>query len=634
VLDTNGESLVLQVVSENSWLATESKGGGGGGSSAPVDIFYADLYDKIVNSQLVAGQKYRLTDYRSVNFLNGWGIANNNPTPTDPSFDPRQIHVGDNEVLILEAISSYELNPVCNSETHGGDILEFQGYTNKIGVDFDIYTGQTLPDATTVTDFNLKWDGTNVYFDMPTNYPALFGHYFYLYAEFGGGAYYQDGAFEPLTPVIAECQYPYTSNDPNYGYPKAVSRLSVSPDGMKVILLDLVEADYLAYDVDSLYVQSVYSIGDAFGWITRRNDTQRQINVPFDFRGRKYRRYEVDLTPINPALGLGYWGQGDVYLGQPTTGNYIDVPSFGQDGYDAYDIQWEGMGGADMYWYTGYSDNNVFLGYFYKNNLKDFTRNNTTGNNFFDNTIGNYFYFNTIGNNFDSNTTGNNFFDNTIGNYFYFNTIGNNFNSNTIGNEFYSNTIGNNFNSNTIGNNFNSNTIGNEFYSNTIGNVFYSNTIGNYFFINTIGNNFYENTIGNNFFINTIGNNFYENTTGNNFSDNTIGDNFFDNAIRNNFTRNTIGNNFYSNTTESGFGRNTIGNDFQSNNIENTFFLNTTVDNFRRNQIEYSPSGTDFSLANFVYEDYTCNIFKNSVGAYVLTFVNGSNVIEYKNITD
>ncbi len=489
--------------------------------STPLNITYSELYSKIVNSSLTAGQKYRLTDYRSVNFLNGWETANNNPTPTDPNFNPQEIYTGETEVLILQATSPYEIAEIGYSETYGGDIIEFQGYTNKIGVNIGgIYTGQTLPDSSVVGDFNLKWDGTNVYFDMPTGYPALFGHYFYLYAEFDGATYFQDGGFEPLTPNISICQYPYTSDDVDYGYPKAISRIKVEDNGMKIILLDLTETDYNNYDTDTLYVDTVYALGDSYGWITRRQDTLRNINVPFDFRGRKYRRFEVDLTSINPALATGYWGQGDNYLGQGTTGNYIDVPSFGQDGYDAYNIQWEGMGGADMYWYAGFTDNNVFLGSFYNNNLKDFSYNN-------------------------------------IGINFYRNNIGSDFNSNTIGDGFLYNTIGDYFNTNTIGSYFNNNTV-----------VF----------------NFNSNTIGNNFYYNTVGFNFNYNTIENDFNYNTIGDNFY---------------------------------------------LNTIGDNFIRNQIDYSPNSTNFSSATHVYADYTCTIFKNSAGALRLSYVDGTDTIQY-----
>ena len=494
VLNTNGESVVFQPVSDASWIAIESLGGGG--ASAPVDILYADLYNDTVAAKLTAGQWYRVTDYRSVNFLNGWEIANNNPLPVDPSFDPRQIYTGDVEVILVQAISPYQIAEVGYSETFQGDVIQYQSYTNKIGVDFDISNGTILPDSSIVSGFDLQWDAVNnqAFFNMPLAYPALFGHYFYLYAEFSGGTYYQNGCFEPLTPVEAICQYPYTSDDPAYGNPKAMSRLSVSVDGIKVVLLDLNQNDVNNYDAGTLYVETVYAIGDAFGWITKRNDTLRNIVVPFDFRGRKYRRYEVDLTVVNPALATGYWGQGDNYFSQGTTGNYIDVPSFGEAGYDAYDIEWNDIGGADMNWYAGYNDNFVCLGYLEFSKIGFYSRNSTITNST-KNTIGNYFQSNTIGTNFSGNAIKNDFSNNTLGGNFRFNTIANNFVANTIGDNFQQNTIVDNFINNTTGTNFGANAIGFGFQQNTIGNSFLSNTIANNFNTNVIANNFIRNQI-------------------------------------------------------------------------------------------------------------------------------------------
>jgi hypothetical protein len=512
---------------------------GGGGLD---DITYSDLYNKTVNGELEPGKWYRLTDYKSVNFLNGWEIADNNPTPTDPNFNPQEIYEGETEVLILQATSPYEISEIGYSETFNGDIVQYEPFINKIGVDLDMTNGDTLPDSSTVSGFDLQWDGTNVYFNMPTGYPALFGHYFYLYCEFDGGSYYQDGAFDPLTPGISVCQYPYTSDDPDYGYPKAVSRIRVEDDGMKIVLIDLTEQDYLNYDVDTLYVDTVYALGDAYGWITRRQDTFRNIDVPFDFRGRKYRRFEVDLSVVNPALGTGYWGQGDNYLNQGTTGNFIDVPSFGQDGYDAFTIKWTDMGGPDMYWYRGYNDNNVCLGYFKGNVINPLSYNNTLSA----------------------------FFDNTVGSNFLSNTLGDNFHYNTVGSVFLNNTVGSNFKSNTVGDSFAFNKINVNFQGNMVGDNFQSNTVGSVFLNNTVGSNFNNNTLGNNFSNNTVGSVFLNNTVGNGFN---------------------------------------------------------------RNQIDYSLTSTNFTSATHVYGDYTCNIFKRSNNTFQLSYIDGSNVIQYTAIT-
>jgi hypothetical protein len=407
------------------------------------EIVYADLYDKIVAAQLTPGQWYKLTDYKSVNFLNGWNIAYINPTATDPNFDPREIYEGENEALLLQATTTNALSPVAYSEKYPQDILEFQAYTNKIGVDLDFAAGDLLPNGSFVpNDFDLKWDGTNVYIEMPTGFPALFGHYFYLYAEFSDGenSYYQDGTYEPLTPGIVECQYPYTSDDPDYGYPKAMSRIRVEEGGMKVVLLDLTEEDFNNYAVNSLYIDTVQAIGDAYGWVTRRNNTQKQINVPFDFRGRKYRRFEVDLSAINVDLGTGYYGIGDNFLNQGTTGNYKDLKIFFDD-IDTYNIQWEGIGGPDVYWYNGFSDNNVFGSRCENNSIEDYMFNNTVGFFFVENKIKKYFA------------------NNTIGDFTFGNTVGVNFTSNKIASSFSLNTIASYFGSNIIANNFNNNKI-------------------------------------------------------------------------------------------------------------------------------------------------------------------------------
>jgi hypothetical protein len=646
----------------------------------PTDIIYSELYDKIVNGELVAGQWYRLTDYRSVNFLNGADIAYNNPTPNDPNFIPREVYKGETEVLLLQAISSYEISPIGYSETFQGDIVQYEPYTDKIGVPFTIYNGNNLPDLTAISGFDLQWDGTDVYFTMPTNYPALFGHYFYVYAEFSGSTYYQDGAFEPLTPNISTAQYPYTSDDPDFAYPKAMSRIRIEEGGFKVVLIDLDYNDFLNYDADTLSVETIYEIENAYGWITRRIDTYRNIDAPFDFRGRKYRRFEVDLSGITASLGTGYWGIGDDYLGQGTTGNYKDFKCFGNDGYDAFNIKWNDTGGAELIGNRGFSDNVVFLGDFYFNQLNGFFSYSTIGTDFFDNVIGGVCFFNTIGNNVNSNNIGSEFAFNTIGSDFSYNTIengfsdnniltqflynniskdfnsneiganftknniqkdfgsnniaddfqdnniGNVFNSNTIGDNFNNNTIANNFSDNNIGDNFRDNTIANEFDNNDIQNGFNNNTIGNSFVNNTIDINCNNNTIGNSSQGNTIGSLFSDNAIGNGFQNNTIGILLLLNTIGNNFASNTIGGFFQSNIIGDSFNSNVIGNNFFANNIRNinTFNNNTIGNLFQRNLIDYSISSINFSAATHVYADYTCRIFKSNDTNLYLEYFSGT----------
>jgi len=408
------------------------------------DITYSELYTKIVTQSLIPNKKYRLTDYRSVNFLNGHATADVNPATFSSTFDPRELYEGETEVLLLEAISTYELSPIAYSEKFPQDVITYQGYTNKIGVLIEeITNGSTLPNSATVSGFDLQWDAINneVYFEMPTGYPALFGHLFYLYAEFNTGSYFQDGWFEPLKPIISECQWSYSGN--YIDYPKPVSRIRVDDDGMKIVLVDLDYDDFLNYDLDTLKITHIESIGDAYGFISRRTDTISNIDVPFDFRSYTYRRYEVDLTSLNSSLGTGYYGIGDNYLGQGTTGNYIDVLSI-PSGVGS-DIVINGFGSIDAndYYSYGMCDNCVFLfgasnlhvnaNIFYENTFYGFINNNfINGTGWFEN-VSKGLYFNQI-NRISRTLMGDNFRNNII------NTA--TFNNNKIGNNFRHNTVG------------------------------------------------------------------------------------------------------------------------------------------------------------------------------------------------
>lgn len=444
---TIGELAISSGITQDALFIIEQSGktlsiaysGMSSSNQSVIDITYSELYNKIINSELIPNALYRLTDYRSVNFLNGWKIADNNP-PSNPSVDfyPRQIYTGDTEVLLLRTISDSEFSTTVYSEDYPQDIIEFQPYTNKIGVNVFITNGSSLPDLTTVSGFDLQWDGSNVYFNMPTGYPALFGHYFYIYAEFSGDSYTISGTYQPIKPGITICQYPYID-------PENMPKISASTDGYKIILLGLDQTYVTNYDINSLQVDTIYEIGDAFGCITRRIDTERNIDVPFDFRARKYRRYEVDLSPVNSSFGVGYFGQGDIFLGQTTTGNYRDYFSFANDGNDCYNIIWNGLGGYEnnSNYYAGLCDNNVFLSVFYNNTIEQsgWASDNTLGGGFINNTILGDFRDNTFFGLVTRNKISATFNNNTIGGNFRFNTINNNFGTNKVAANFRKNQV-------------------------------------------------------------------------------------------------------------------------------------------------------------------------------------------------
>lgn len=217
-------------------------------------------------------------------------------------------------------------------------------------------------------------------------------------------------------------------------------------------------------------------------------------------------------------------------------------------------------------------------------------RNNITDDDFDNNVIGNYFSNNIITANFYDNCVGNRFEDNIILNSsFWRNQIGNDFNFNWLdgdnGFDFQNNQIGNQFNDNTIYrpfykniilNGYNNNQSWEEVQGNKIGNAFNQNNIYSQFYDNVVGDYFQGNTLSD---INNIGSYaFRNNAIGYDYENNTIVGNFFNNEIANNFSGNTIQNNFAYNKIGSEFQSNTINIDFgfggsqaRGNTIGNVF---------------------------------------------------------------
>jgi hypothetical protein len=367
--DSTGGTLTISGPNYNISISGFSTGGGG--TFDVIDVTYSELYNLIVNGLLTVGSWYRLTDYQCVNFLNGgfnaYQYAQGSIVPVDVNYNPLDVHIGNTEVLLLQAITTSELSPIAYSESNQQDIITYEAYTNVLGVRVEAYNGFTLPDTSVVAGFDILWDSVNnyAYFNMPANYPAYFGNLFYVYAEFSDGLndYYQDGVFEPLVPNISKPQYDYSID---YGLiMKPMSRLSVVDNGTKIILLDLTQDDVTNYILDSLYVEFVRPITNAKGFITRRIDTTRKIDVPFDFRSVTYRRFEANfsLNQNSNYMGVEYnlfmdsYNFGGYISTISTTGNYKDVLSLSP--VDTTQFTVNCAGGPYAGWYRGYYDNVV-----------------------------------------------------------------------------------------------------------------------------------------------------------------------------------------------------------------------------------------------------------------------------------
>jgi hypothetical protein len=559
-----------------------SGGSGGGGSTGYIDITYDVLYNTIQAGALVPGQKYRLTDYQCLNWLNGTTQAQNNPVPIDPSFNPREIHYSSTEVLLLEATSPFAISPIAYSENYPQDIIEFNPYSNTFGLEnsLNISNGASLPDSSIVSGFDLQWDGTNVYFDMPSGYPAYLGQFIAIYCEFNGGADYLECAYYPALNI---------NNSPLVSYGNISSYIQLASGGTRVILTDLGFLDFTSYDTNSLYVSSFLYFADSKGQIVRRQDAFLNIDTSFDFRNQVFRRYEI-VTPIGTEFaGIGDEWQigGTTYT---TTGNYNDYPVF-------Y------LGASDVTISGLQSDNNVFLGECVQSTLS----------NAQDNTCLSVYRTQIV-------EFRRNFFQSIDSSkYFYCsgNLVSNDANNSLL--KIYENTILTGF-------------------SNNVGHGdFFSNTLNNFSF-NTIQNNFYLNNIGSSCSYNAFGFNVNNNVIGTGFSQNVVGDGFTTNTISDNCTNNVFGNSNTNNVLGANYSQNIMGNFFSQNNITANCTLNTFADGFnnniciigfRRNNISAGFGFTDFSLATFVYGDYDCNILKMSNGNFILTYTDGTPNLKY-----
>jgi hypothetical protein len=98
---------------DGEWVALGSGSGGG-----IIEILYDDLYTLYDNGEFVAGQQYLLTDYMT--------------TYTRPVTN-ENIESGFVEPLLLTAISSRAINPICSSIIRTDDIIYYQIPNNSIG---------------------------------------------------------------------------------------------------------------------------------------------------------------------------------------------------------------------------------------------------------------------------------------------------------------------------------------------------------------------------------------------------------------------------------------------------------------------------------------------------------------------
>lgn len=358
----------------------------------PLVSFSSDVFSLAVmgnDEYLMCGGSFGLT-YRT------------NPNPqtlialnlsTVGPYQARAVHVSDPEVIVVTAISGSEVDPMGYSETYG-DAVTYIPYFNTWGLPTDFDNGTTLPNGQVLSGFDLQWDSAQnvAYCTMPADYPVRFGNYFLIEFQttLPSPNDYFYAVIEPVKPGVNYSMEYYASN--------LKSEVVVSPDGLTVKFPNITFAQYQAYDPDTLYAETIEKFSDAYGFVQWRKDYSHNIEAPFDWRNYKYRRYEIDMSAINPAFGGTYYAATTDSLG--ATGNYIDVPSFGtyqslfNDGvdpvvnpngysYSAYNVVFRGTPGATGYWYYLGSIDNFWCPYMYELDINsNYISNATIYSNF------------------------------------------------------------------------------------------------------------------------------------------------------------------------------------------------------------------------------------------------------------
>ena len=633
-----------------------------------IPITYSEFYDLITSNSLVPTAKYKILDYRSANFLNGLRIANNPPPENQPEWDyyPQQVHYGEIEPIIVTASSTYEIEPIAYSDVYKDDIINYVPYTNKIAVNIELYNGDTFG----TTGLNLQWDGTHVYFDMPANYPILYGHS--LTIDLYNPVSHNSLGISFINIKIGTSlpnRVLYYSSTNGVDLTQSINGdITITNNNTRVIFENLTHVDFLNLE-GNVYIYHVQEVSNSYGFISRREDTLNRVSVPFDYRGYKYRRYEMDITSIFPSFyDNNYIGTApEVMFTDPitgdqtlitTTGNYHDYSVFSS----VIDLQWNGVGTPDYYTFgtpveylVSRVDNNVFnctLGDCIIDNCEVVENTITPQPNnsgFFNESVfkGNKIHFsfiqNIISGEFENNIIntkeGNTFnTENFAQNIIRGRVTGNNLSGRITLNHIVELKVSDleyfQYNKINIVDAVNGRAISyNEggtlrrvfidrgFYNNTfleitdtdINGDCNSNNVANIGYCK-IGWYFQNNTIADGFNYNTIGDNFSDNTIGINFRNNHIGDYFGFKYIFELYygpMPNIIGDNFAENHIKNNFYGNEIGDNFQNNNIDNYFDDNEIGDNFQNNNIDNYFDDNVIGIAfqsNTIQEGFSNNV--------------------------
>lgn len=235
------------------------------------------------------------------------------------------------------------------------------------------------------------------------------------------------------------------------------------------------------------------------GFIYRRVDTLKSIDIGFDWRSVKFRRWQISVSTQDTDGAQANYTTGAVVLKTSTADIYIKLNDLTAKLFtstaDWKKLEWSNLTYVSptitnwvinpnisfpcsaLYMdYTMFSTAattsgvqsdymTIYVVKIAQNSTDILVRSNTVifGLNFFYNTIGSVFNNNTIGKNFHHNNIGNNFINNFLG---YTVSVGATYNN-----------IGFGFSGNLVWSALNYNNIGNDFYNNLLGKTFIYNVI-------------------------------------------------------------------------------------------------------------------------------------------------------------
>lgn len=457
----------------------------------------------------------------------------------------------------------------------------------------------------------------------------------------------------------------YQLTDFQTTYNQSVSNVAMVGPHESLFLLAVTPGAFAPIAYSSLFPQDVIYYnplndgripGSLMGYIYRRIDTEKNIDLPLDWRNILYRRYALNVTSIwangttysktsvvidpsdhtaiyfskrdsNTGHALttsAYWYKFDWANGSFTSPTK-DTWELGKNGTGVPINPSSNAGYSIPVTNTSFQDYKIFStgvttntfnvsvkasedinlldsnnSVFYGSNISE----NIIGNKFINNTIGNFFQNNTIGDSFAYNSIASNFTFNNLDKLFYKNVIGTFFKNNKSGSSVDAQIVGTLAEANFFASYLRENVFGDSFINNTFGLAVRFNVIGNNALANYIGSYSESNIIGDNLQFNRLGTGFLGNTLGDGTSDNTIGEYCQNNTFGGTMTNNVIGSysdgntftiNFQNNTIGQGFSTNTGVDTFQNNSVGKYVNGNTFGTNFFGNRIDNGTASTSYS---------------------------------------